>query len=86
MLAPVEYLTYEIRNVSVLMRLVGVDVHIIEPRLMGAKKPPLPRRLLFWIRLLHRRPSQQIVHTDVIEISQLLQGPSRNIVLTGLVF
>ena len=33
MLAPVEYLTYEIREVFDLMRLVGVDAHI-DPRLL----------------------------------------------------
>ena len=35
--APVEYLTYEIRNISDLMRLVGVDAHI-DPLLLAFSK------------------------------------------------
>ena len=39
MLAPVEYLTYEIRNISDLMRLVGTDAHIDPHSLAGAARP-----------------------------------------------
>ena len=43
--APVEYLTYEIRNVSDLMRLVGVDAHIDPHPLAGAVRPTSPQSI-----------------------------------------